>query len=764
MTALLSTGKDLRTYIFYRLAEMKSRVIALCLMSLFSFPLVSVGLDLMMYSDLEKKKGAVPPETYADLDARTILINAIGMILIIAACVLLFVLFLQGLFTAKESMRHLWNKKYTDMDMSLPVSFNNRFSGDVISGFGIYILPQLIAAGIALLLLIPADGMLSEIRQYMTFNSSDVGSTCDFFRSIIGYLLCANVMQYFFSLMIISFCGRKLTANIVPFIFGLGIPCAIFFLSVIAGVGCYGVDMGELVFGPLWDCTPVGMILSEFTSYQSRYGELFHDLFPLRAILYSLAFGAAAYFMIKYRREERTGSAFVYKLGRYATEFVIMLSSASVIYFAFSYHSSETGLYGVAGLVYSLMNVPAPILITTWLIINIIVFVIIELVSREKLTKPKKLGLAAVRFAASAGLSFLICFGVLKSDGFGAASYVPDVSDISSIHLMTYGADMAYIDHYVELEDENAKKMITDFHHRIVAERPDNSTDEYNYSVYQFFNVSYTLKDGKTVPRHYTLPSEYTHDCMKMWFECGAFAESYKGRMPADADIPWLSVNVDYGSETKGAVAWKNTGIDTSEFLSALKRDIAKTAYEDIFRHDGACYIQAALLPEGGMVSQYNFEIWDTFEETRALLKEHNCDTFESKSGNALKYYMYKATSVGNYTTQKKLIRTFDDYGNPATAEEPMEYHILDDATAKELISKSAVMTAYSESRDIYIITPIYELVNGDGAKYYGTWYVYYVTEPNLDEAAGIYANAPAASDEEITKYLGIKNNYLGRG
>ena len=213
-----------------------------------------------------------------------------------------------------------------------------------------------------------------------------------------------------------------------------------------------------------------------------------------------------------------------------------------------------------------------------------------------------------------------------------------------------------------------------------------------------------------------------------------------------------LSVNVDYRSETKGAVTWKNTGIDTGEFLSALKRDIAKTTYEDIFRHDGASYIHVGLLTEDGMVLQYHFVIWDTFEETRALLKEHNCDTFGSKFDNALKYYMYKATSVGNYTTQKKLMQTFDDYGFPANAEEPREYHVLDEATAKDLISKSSVMTAYSESRDIYIITPIYEFVNEDG---YGTRYDYYVTEPNLDEAAEIYANAPVASDEEITKYLG---------
>ncbi len=749
MTALLSTGKDFRTYIFYRLAEMKSRIIALCLMSLFSFPLVSVGLDLIMYADLEKKKGAVPPETYADLDARTTLINAIGMILIIAACVLLFVLFLQGLFTAKESMRRLWNRKYTDMDMSLPVSFNTRFFGDIISGFGIYILPQFIAAGIALLLLIPADSMLAAIRQYITANSSDAGSGLAFFRSIIGYLLCANAMQYFFSLMIISFCGRKLTANIVPFIFGLGIPCAIFFLSVIAGVGCYGVDMGELVFGPLWDCTPVGMILSAFTSYQSRYGELFHDLFRLRAILYSLAFGAAAYFMIKYRREERAGSAFVYKPGRYATEFVIMLSSASVIYFAaFSHAASEVGLYGVAGLVYNIMNVPAPILITTWLMISIIAFVIIELVSREKLSKPKKLGLAAVRFAASAGLSFLICFGVMNSNGFGAALYVPDVSEINSISLMSYSQDMVYINHYAELEDEEAKKLITDLHRRVIAERPDDYSNEelrYDDSDFHILNISYVLKNGGHVSRNYTLPSGYTPDCMRLWFECGAFAESYRSRMPAEADIERLSVKVNCYDAVRCGSAVKDTDIGTKEFLSALKRDTAKTTYEDIFRHDGADFIYVLLMSESGSAAQYQFAVWDTFEVTRALLKEHNCDIIGEDLDHAVKYYMFRAKSRGNYQS---------GISRPA---ETRQYRELDRATAKELLSKSGVMAAYSESRDIYIIMPSYKYINEGDTFYDQSFgrYLFYVTEPNLDEAAEIYANAPAASDEEITKYLG---------
>ena len=749
MTALLSTGKF--SYISYRLSKMKSRFIALCLMSLFSFPLLSVGLDLTAYAELEKRRGVKPPETYADLEARTITINAIGMILIIAACVLLFVLFLQGLFTAKDSMRHLWNRKYTDMDMSLPVSSDTRFFGGVVSGLGIYILPQLIAAGVALLLLIPAGGMLSEIRQYITVNSSDTGSALEFYRGIIGYLLCANVMQYFFSLMIISFCGRKLTANIVPFIFGLGIPCTIFFLSVITGVGCYGVEVGELMYGPLWDCTPVGMILSSFTLYPSQYSGLYHDLYPLRAILYSLAFGTAAYFMIKYRREERAGSAFVYKPARYATEFMIMLTSASVIYLS-SLHDQSigNGLYGVAGLVYNLLNVPTPILVATWLIINIIVFVIIELVSREKLTKPKKLGLAAVRFAASAGLSFLICFGVMNSNGFGAALYVPDVSEINSISLMSYSPDMVYIKSYTELESEDAKRMITDLHRRVVTERPDEPEydyERYDYTAYQILNVSYNLKNGSHVSRNYALPSQYTLDCMKLWFECGAFEESYKSRMPADIDVERLSVKVSYYDEiTCSPSSLKDTDIDTNEFLSALKRDVAKTTYEDIFRHDGADFIYVLLMPKSGTAQQYGFEVWDTFGETRALLKEHNCDFIGEDLDHAVKYYMFRAKSNGNYQT---------GIGNPA---DTREYRELDRTTAKELLSKSGVMTAYSESRDIYIITASHKYITEEGTFYDPSFgrYLFYVTEPNLDEAAEVYANAPAASNEDVSKYLGM--------
>ncbi|MBR5089246.1 MAG: hypothetical protein IK093_07455, partial [Ruminiclostridium sp.] len=454
----------------------------------------------------------------------------------------------------------------------------------------------------------------------------------------------------------------------------------------------------------------------------------------------------------------RTGYAFVYKLGRYATELVIMLTSASVIYLAVLHDPDfDTGLYGVAELVYDLLKVPSAVLLSTWLVINLIVFVIIELVSREKLTKPKKLGLAVLRFAASAGVSFLICFGVFSSDGFGAGAYVPGVSEIGSVGMYWYSSDMYAIDHYAEVKDESAVKLITDYHRRIIAERP----DEYFNSL----SLSYYMKNGEYVHRTYYLPTEYTLDCTKLWFESGAFAEGCKSRMPGYDAIPRLSVNVGTVGNINGEAVWTKAGIGANEFLTALTHDVEKTAYEDIFRHDGAGYIWVALLPENSITSQYKFQVWDTFEETRGLLRECNCDVFgQLLDDHAVKFYMYKATSLGDYTTKKKLMETVDIYGDTRVYDEPREYRELDYVTARELITKSAVMTMYSESRDIYIIVPSYEFLDENGEKYFRTGYSgdyeYYVTEANLDEAAGIYANAPAATDDELRKYLGVINNY----
>ena len=96
--------------------------------------------------------------------------------------------------------------------------------------------------------------------------------------------------------------------------------------------------------------------------------------------------------------------------------------------------------------------------------------------------------------------------------------------------------------------------------------------------------------------------------------------------MPADTDVPRLYVNVDDNSNVKGFASWQKTDIDTGEFLAALKRDVTKTTYEDFSAHSESGNIRIALLPESDLGLHYEFDVWDTFEETCALLRAHNPD------------------------------------------------------------------------------------------------------------------------------------------
>ncbi len=756
MTAPLSTSNTgLRTFMYYRLSQMKSRFIALCLMSLFSFPLLAAAVDINAYADLERRIGMRPDETHADLEARVITLNTIAGLLAIAGFVLLFVLFLQGLFTAKESFRYLWNKKYTDMDMSLPISTDTRFAGSVISGFGTYFLPQLIAVLLSLLLLLPADGFAEQYRQLSAndVNSSDIGNIIEFFRNNIGYVLAANAMQYFFSLMIISFCGRKLTANIVPFVFLLGVPFTTFFLGVISGVSCYGVNPGEMMYGPLWDATPIGMILSANTFYPSQYAGIFHDLWWLRGLMWSAVYCTAAYFMIKHRREERAGSAFVYKPGRYATEFLIMLASASAVYLPLLTSSrTEDSVYGIAGLIYRFLNIPDAVLITTWIVVNLIIFVVIELVSREKLKKPKKLGLAVGRFAVSAALSFLVCFGFMKSDGFGAAGYVPEVSDVVSVDVNCSVPGLR--NNYARLRSEDAVKMISDFHHRIVTERPDDSAlfsyaDRVglDYEYFCSFNVNYEMISGGQVSRTYYLPASYSKDLLQLWFGSGAFASEYNN-IPDTAKDRYVSISV-YDTA--------DTGIPYEKFVAALKRDAAKATYEDLFVRDRVDCVNTLIVVGD---ESYWIKVWSSFDETLALMREYNCDPFGNMNAGVVKYYMYKATSYGSFTSARKAEYSTDDHGYTDLRYEPVEYRELTEEQAKELLKLSSVNTVYENSRDIYIIVPVSEHISEyDGSITYltgtGNAEQYYVTEHNCDTAVEVYANAPAVSAEDLAKYLG---------
>ena len=751
MTARLSTGKSgLRTYFLHKLSQLKGSLAMICIMSMISYPLIAVCANVYMNIQLEKNNGPVGDEQFYEFNTRISMYGAINNTLLVIGFLAVVFLFLEGFFVVRKNFRYLYDKQYTDMDMSLPIDHNTRFFGDILSGLTVYMIPQIIALILGALILIPTY-QYKSYDFYLGFESATMLLT----RGGIIFV-SASLMQFFFMLMIMSFCGRKLTANIVPFIFTAAVPLTVIFMMLIIGSCCYGLSFNNIygMFGDslVFMCSPLGMCLTVFLTQTQKWDTLVCGPVEAISVLLSAAYGCAAYFMIKYRRAERTGNAFVYKGGRYATQFMIIFASATLIFmpvFA-NMNLMGGGFYALSSFMYTLMNIPADVLIISWVIINLVLFAVIELVCREKLLKPKKLLMSVLRFGGGVLASFLICVFLSKCEGFGAADYIPAAGDIDYIRLYNHSPGrMLMMYDSVNIDDEQYISEIEDFHRRILSERPDyrktSSEEDKMAGAYVNFQLEYYLKNGTVIEREYYLPKEYTRDAMELAFDCGVFAEQYKLSDSPDDENAMIKYDKHY--EGRPEINEVVTVIPYREFAEAVRLDAEQTDLEDMFFGEGI--VCKSVWAYDGKNTSKSICVYSTFENTKALFRKYNYDLFADMYENVVKYYLVKYESVGSCTAAIKV-----DY-DPMTGYSEREYREITPEQASVLIPYSSVSTAYNESRDIYMLMTVCEYYDDGGNVYYSTGdNSLLVTEKHCDTAAEIYNSAVAATDEEMSIYL----------
>lgn len=768
MTARLSTSKStFVTYFLYRLREMKGKLLALCLLSVFSFPLLAVCADFIFTVRAEKAGG--PP---ANMNAREFndmiaLKETVGMIFVIVGVVCAVLLFIEGFFLVKSIFRYLYDKKYVDMKMSVPADHNIRFFGDVLTGLVIYIAPQIITVTAAQLILFPSEHFADAAFYYDYVGASTL------VRSGGVVILCASVLQLFFTLAVMSLCGRKLTANIVPVLFGIGVPGIVSFLNLIVNGCAYGIDIGNIysLFGGLFvlPSSPLGMVLSLFFIPQEQLVNGMTPYFLLCAVIYSALYCAAAYFLIKYRRAERTGSAFVYRGGRYATQLLIMLGAASLIFLdIYDRVDAIRTYYTISNGYYLFRQIPSAALIGAWFALSLISFAVIELVSGERLGKPKKLLFSALRFVSGGALSFLICLGFAKSDGFGAVGYIPAADEVASVDFMDYMPGLMMVSQDAVVDGREGIQKIMDFHRAVLAERPEYTRvySDYSYDPHPFVHVGirYNLTDGSQVARYYYLPDEYAHDAIKLYFDSGAFASKYR-IAPVSSENEsksYVAMNTVFDEKEQHYVS-TTTDIPYSEFREAVMADAAETTYDDILRSErvDVIYVRAEngdQDDESDFVQNSSFlTVYTCFGRTMELFKQYGVyDLYEHKFDRAVKFFIYTQKSVGAFTSDMYYDFEFIDETHTRTNR---EFREISEEQAKELLEHSSFQTVYEQSRDVYLIMPVYEYVASDGKIYYTTdglsaSTIQYVTEPWCDRAAQIYAAARRLTDEDMEKYL----------
>ena len=478
--------------------------------------------------------------------------NGISNVMTVVMIIALAAMFLMGYFIIMRNFKYLYQKRYVDMNYSLPISEQTRFLGDFLSGLAAYLIPHLAALGIGIGLY--ANAVAQDYDYLKESNIYDM--------PIVQYMLTgllACVMFYCLSLLVIVCCGRTTEAGIAPIAMNAVIPTVMITAMFLSLTNC-SADVGgdRVLLLPFAATSPAGLLISSvLVSYDYYVGSensmmsVLSTAELLCAILVTLAYAAGAMAIFLKRRSERVGEPYVIKPMRYIVSGGIILAVVSIF--------SAACLFD-PDLDFFSDNLPFFI---AMIILTFVLYVIMELISGRGFKKfPKTLA----GYAAATGGSLLICLLLTFTNGFGLEYYVPSASNVKAAVASMYVQDTMdtwryyYEQHDMILTDPSLIEKMTDIHSQSVKAAADDIGIEINY----------TLKSGNTLTRRVFITAQQAEDFLRAYIG----SEDYK-RSFSYLDKPFTSVYADASCDVDK--------IDVKAFKQALESDIETLTFDEMF-------------------------------------------------------------------------------------------------------------------------------------------------------------------------------------
>ncbi|MCM1329840.1 MAG: hypothetical protein NC253_10415 [Ruminococcus sp.] len=413
-----------------------------------------------------------------------------------------------GVLIAIDSFSCLHNKSVVDMRFSLPLTADQRFVSNFLSGLAVYIVPflaaqvfSLIGMGYGLAFM---DGRTFKRIAYWSSDGTDQYTeyVCHYFSEFMPMLLkvilagiLTMLMLYTLTVLVTVCCGSKFESIAYTLLINAAIPLTVYLGYSSMFMNLFGLDVSDAALHIIMCTSPVGGI---YTAIEWATGEslgvypMNHGVWAVIFFLLTAAMGAGAFLLYRKRRAEQVSKPFVFK----ALYYIITSLAIFCIYSAF-YAADEYD------------NIVAAFLTTA------IVYFILEVIANRGF---RKIWLSIFKYAGVMICSVLIVIAAQKTEGFGMVTRVPDVSQVSYAEIEYSGFyDRFYLPYgYNEetgvyeqtllkfSETENIETIIN-AHQTAV----DNRNGEYRASVTGGFNVTYHLKNGSTMKRHYdSLPAE----------------------------------------------------------------------------------------------------------------------------------------------------------------------------------------------------------------------------------------------------------------
>ncbi len=363
------------------------------------------------------------------------------------------------------AFRHMYTKTNADNILSLPLTTDQRFLGDILATYISYALPYFLSS------------VVSLIFGNVFFTSSDY---------LVVYPLKGALMLVMFgalNIAVMTLCGRIAEAILYP----IAINCV---FPVTIGLGAYfafanAVGMENIVYDVLR--SPI-ILLSPFGNLIGLLGAETANT-VLWGIIGTVLYLGLSYIGYKKRRAENIGKPFVFRFS------YLITSSLVAIALIFLY---EFIIDGLLGLNFSENNAAVIIVMA---IIIFIAMLLMEVINYKKVHHALKF---ILHYGVTFGIGLGACFLLSISHGFGLESYIPDTNDVEQVCIRNYrGENWKHLANCEVTVYSPEMIELVRAEHKTSLDIALSDGEEYNSRSDIYFD--YQLKNGQRVYRRYDL-------------------------------------------------------------------------------------------------------------------------------------------------------------------------------------------------------------------------------------------------------------------
>ncbi len=360
--------------------------------------------------------------------------------------------------------RHLNRRNCVDTFGALPLTYKQRYWGDLLAETAAYVTP-IIPAGIYTCIMM---AVLANNDRYQELESF-LGVTVSIFFTVLICVAGAIALSGFMA----QCCGKAGSGVLYTFIVGFAVPIlAILFVNIIEN-NALGIKSLSMTYPVCSAIPPFGALISAYSSLLD--GDFSADkltvnspisLIVMLAMIAALIIGG--YYIGKLRKAELVGEGVLFK------PFSVVISAAAAL--------------TITGLLFGLTFESYSGYVVIVVIVSFIIFMVFELITKRRSIRILK---SVIIFACAAAVMIGYNLLVRNTESFGLADHIPSVNSVREITI-----ESRFNDDELKFNDKQAMQIIIDQHRKLL-----NSKDQLSTG----FNleISYKLKNGTIVTRSY---------------------------------------------------------------------------------------------------------------------------------------------------------------------------------------------------------------------------------------------------------------------